>query len=271
MNKSVQIERHGHVLEITLDRPPVNAIDHRTSCDLYEAFCQLQDDPELRVGILAATGEKIFCAGWDLKEFAAVGDQMIDSGDYDLGPGGLGGLAEFWGLTKPVIAAVNGQAIGGGFEMLLAADLIVAAEHARFRLPEIALGFLPDGGGIQRLSKRIPYHLATELMLTGRPLTAQEARYHGLVCDVVAAADLLPRARALAAQVAEGAPLALQAMKEILARIEPLGIEASFALTRSAWRGDSGLPAYEKMLHSQDYLEGSRAFTEKRKPVYKGF
>ena len=118
MSESVTVRRHGPVLEIILDRPPVNAINLATSCDLYQAFAQLQEDPELRVGLLRATGEKVFSAGWDLKEFAAQGDQLQDSGNYDLGPGGLGGLPEFWQLHKPVIACVNGKAIGGGFEML---------------------------------------------------------------------------------------------------------------------------------------------------------
>lgn len=270
MNKSVMIERHNHVLEITLNRPPVNAIDLSTSCELYEAFSELQENPELRVGIITAAGERIFSAGWDLKEFASNGEDIVESGDYDLGPGGVGGLSEFWKLKKPVIAAVNGKAIGGGFEMLLGADLIIAAEHAEFLLPEIKLGFLPDGGGIQRLSKRLPYNLAAELMLTGRVLSAQEARHFGLVSDVVSAEELLPRARQLAHQISEGAPLSLQAMKEVMTAIAPLSDEESFSLTRKAWKGDSGLPIYEKMLRSDDYLEGSRAFSEKRKPVYKG-
>lgn len=270
MNKSVMIERHNHVLEITLNRPPVNAIDLKTSYALYDAFKVLQDDPEIRVGIITATGDHVFSAGWDLKEFADTGDDIVESGEYDLGPGGLGGLPEFWDLKKPVIAAVNGKAIGGGFEMLLAADLILAAEHTQFFLPEIKLGFLPDGGGIQRLCKRLPYNLATELMLTGRALTAQEAKHFGLVCDVVNPDALLPRARELAHQIAEGAPLALQAMKEVMSAIAPLSDEDAFALTRKAWKGDSGLPIFEKMLRSEDYLEGSRAFSEKRQPVYKG-
>ncbi len=270
MNKSITTERYGRVLEITLDRPPVNAIDLKTSYELFEAFNELQNDAELRVGIITAEGDRVFSAGWDLKEFAENGDAIVEGGEYDLGPGGIGGLPEFWGLKKPVIAAVNGKAIGGGFEMLLAADLIIASEHSQFLLPEITLGFLPDGGGIQRLSKRLPYNLASELMLTGRPLEAQEAKHFGLVNEVVASVDLLPRARELAQQIAEGAPLSLQAMKEVLAKIQPLSIEDSFKLTRQAWKGDSGLPIFEKMLRSDDFLEGSRAFSEKRQPVYKG-
>jgi len=270
MANHVEIKQQGAVVEIMLNRPPVNAIDYKTSCELYEAFRVLQQDPELRVGIIHGAGERLFSAGWDLKEYAETGDALVESGEYELGPGGLGGLPEFWGLKKPVIAAVNGKAIGGGFEMLLAADLILAAEHAEFRLPEIQLGFLPDGGGIQRLPKRLPYNVAADLMLTGRPFSASEALHYGLVKEVVAADQLLPRARELAQQIAEGAPLALQAMKEVMTSCESLSVEESFSRTRQAWKGDSGLPLLEKMLRSDDYLEGSRAFAEKRSPVYKG-
>ncbi len=270
MNKTVTTEQHGYVLEITLDRPPVNAIDLKTSCDLYEAFALLQQDPELRVGIITAAGERLFSAGWDLKEFADNGDAMVEGGEYDLGPGGLGGMSEFWGLKKPVIAAVNGRAIGGGFEMLLAADLIIAAEHVEFSLPEVKLGFLPDGGGIQRLGKRLPSNIAAELVLTGRSFSASEARSYGLVNEVVPADQLIIRARQLARQIAEGAPLSLQAAKETLSLLQTVDVEESFRLTRQAWKGDSGLPMLEKMLNSEDYLEGSRAFAEKRQPVYKG-
>ena len=270
MNKSVTIERHDHVLEITLNRPPVNAINLQTSCDLYEAFTLLQQDPELRVGIITAAGERLFSAGWDLKEFAANGDEMVEGGEYDLGPGGVGGMTEFWGLTKPVIAAVNGRAIGGAFEMLVAADLIIAAEHVEFSLPEVTLGFLPDGGGIQRLGKRLPYNIASELILTGRAFSANEAKHYGLVNEVVPAKQLMERAHELARQIAEGAPLSLQAAKETMGALQTLDDEESFRLTRQAWKGGSGLPMLEKMLNSEDFLEGSRAFAEKRPPVYKG-
>jgi len=270
MSNHVTTIKNGRVVEVVLNRPPVNAIDLKTSCELFEAFKAIQDDPEVRVGLFHTGGERIFSAGWDLKEYAETGDQLVESGEYDLGPGGLGGLPEFWGLNKPIIAAVNGHAIGGGFEMLLAADLIVASDTTQFWLPEIQLGFLPDGGGIQRLPKRLPWHLANELMLTGRRFSAQEAQRHGLVCEVLPAAELLGRARELAAQIAEGAPLAMQAMKEVMVATEALSVEQSFALTRRNWKDGTELPIYKKMLNSEDYLEGSCAFSEKRQPVYKG-
>ena len=139
------------VLEITLDRPPANAIDAATSRALYEAFARLESDPELRVGIVTAAGERFFCAGWDLKA-AAAGEEA----GADQGPGGFAGLTELHGRAKPVIAAVNGIAAGGGFELVLAADLVVAAEHAEFSLPETGLGIIPDAGGVLRLPRRLP-------------------------------------------------------------------------------------------------------------------
>ena len=270
MSMSVSCEKFGKVLEITLNRPPVNAINLQTSTDLYEAFKRLQEDDELSVGIITNKGGRFFSAGWDLKEFADKGDEMLESAHYDLGPGGLGGMSEFWGLKKPVIAAVTGSAIGGGFEMLLSADMILAAKEVEFWLPEAKLGFLPDGGGLQQLPKRLPYNLASELMLTGRKLGMEEAKHHGLVSEVLDADQVLARAHEVAATIADAAPLPLQAMKEVMALSTSLTVEQTFVQTRKAWIGGSELPMFEKMLTSDDYLEGSRAFSEKRPPIYKG-
>ena len=163
------VERHGAVLEITLNRPKVNAIDFDLSRRINEAVVMLRDDPELRVGLVTATGEKMFSAGWDLKALDA-GEQQLDNwweADADL-PGGFAGLTEMWNLNKPVIAAVNGLAIGGGFELVMACDLIVAADHVFFQLPEMPLGIVPDAGAIQRLPRRVPYNVAVEMLLLGR-------------------------------------------------------------------------------------------------------
>src|SRR5258708_20026109 len=166
----VRTEAVASVLAITLDRPPANAVDVATSHALYEAFARLEDDDSLRVGILTGAGERFFCAGWDLKA-AAAGEAL----DADHGPGGFAGLTEFHGRAKPVIAAVNGLAAGGGFELVLAADLVVAAEHAKFSLPEATLGIIPDSGGVLRLPQRLPRPVPLGLLLTGRPPTAAAA------------------------------------------------------------------------------------------------
>ena len=250
----------GGVLEITLDRPPANAIDAATSRALYEAFARLEADPDLRVGIVTAAGERFFCAGWDLKA-AAAGEET----DADHGPGGFAGLTELHGRAKPVIAAVNGIAAGGGFELALAADLVVAAEHADFRLPETGLGIIPDSGGVLRLPRRLPRAIAVELLLTGRPVTAAAAAGLGLVNQVVPGDQLLAAARDLAAQVARSAPLAVAAVLEVLAATEDRPVRDGFAALRSG-----RLPRYTAMLASQDAAEGPAAFAERRPPRWQG-
>ncbi len=267
MPEFVRTLRRGAVLEVTLDRPPANAITPAVGRELYEAFRLLQDDEALRVGILTGAGERIFSAGWDLKMVAQATDPGSINEEILNGPGGFAGITEFWDLHKPVIAAINGFAVGGGFEMTLAADIVVAADHAEFALPEMQRGFVPDVGAIQRLPRRVPYNVAVELMLTGRRMAAAEAVHWGLVHAAVPLPDLMPLARKIADGIAVSAPLAVQGLLEILPVIDPLSERDAFARTKP---GRSGLPIYERMLRSEDFLEGPRAFAEKRKPVWKG-
>ena len=254
-------------MEILIDRPPANAINPEISIAIHKALTTLQNDNKLHVGIITGGGERIFSAGWDLKEIASM-DNNQDALDSSINcPGGFAGITEFWGLKKPVIAAVNGIAVGGGFEIALACDIIIAADHVEFFLPEMQRGFLPDAGAIQILPRRIPYNIAMELLYTGRRMNAQEAQHWGLVNQVCGQKELMKTARIMAGDIAGGAPLALQALKEVMPAIQELPIQEAFAETKP---GNDKFPVYKKMLMSDDFMEGARAFTEKRKPLWKG-
>jgi crotonobetainyl-CoA hydratase len=257
MSAAVRVTRGDGVLEVVLDR--ANAIDSATSRALGQAFAGFRDDPELRVAIVTGGGEKFFCAGWDLKA-AAEGERP----DTDYGIGGFGGLQELPGLDKPVIAALNGMAVGGGFELALSCDLILAAQHVRFGLPEINAGTLADASTI-KLPRRIPYHVAMDLLLTGRWMDATEAKGWGLVNEILPAERLMPRAREIARLLADGPPLVFAAIKETLRRTEGLPFQSAMDLvTRKQ------LPTVKRLYESDDQLEGARAFAEKRKPVWRG-
>lgn len=255
----LRVSRRGGVLEVVLDRPKANAIDLETSRHMGEVFTEFRDDDSLRVAILTAAGTKFFCPGWDLK--AAAGGDAVD-GDY--GKGGFGGLQELRDLNKPVIAAVNGIACGGGLELALSADIILAADHATFALPEIRSGTVADAASI-KLPKRIPYHIAMEMLLTGRWFDAEEAARWGLVNRILPASELLNEAHKLADELADGPPLVFAAIKEIVREAEDMKFQD--ALNRVT---KSQLATVEKLYRSEDQLEGARAFAEKRDPVWKG-
>ncbi|MCK8485052.1 carnitinyl-CoA dehydratase [Aliiroseovarius sp. S2029] len=255
----IKTHRDGHVLEVTLDRPKANAIDLATSRIMGEVFTDFRDDPDLRVAIITGAGDKFFCPGWDLKA-AADGDAV--DGDYGLG--GFGGLQELRGLNKPVIGAVNGICCGGGLELALSADIILAADHASFALPEIRSGTVADAASI-KLPKRIPYHIAMEMLFTGRWLDADEAARWGLINHIHPAADLMAEARRMAALIASGPPLVNAAIKEIVREAEDMKFQdAMNRITKSQFE------TVEKLYRSEDQLEGARAFAEKRDPIWKG-
>jgi crotonobetainyl-CoA hydratase len=256
----VRTEVVDGVLAVTLDRPSANAIDVATSHALYDAFARLESDPALRVGVVTAAGDRFFSAGWDLKA-AAAGEAV----DADHGPGGFAGLTELFDRTKPVIAAVNGLALGGGLELALAADLIVLAEHAELALPEVRVGVVADSGGLLRLPRRLPIAIAHELVLTGRRMTAAEAARWGLANRVVPLTELMDAALGLAHEITAGAPLAVAAAQEVLAQTASLDVRDGFARMRSG-----ELAAYARMLGSEDAVEGPRAFAEKRTPEWRG-
>lgn len=253
----IGVAREGAVLWISIDRPgAMNALDPRAHRDMATALDRFQADEALRVAVITGSGEKAFCVGSDLKARAAHG------GD-DHPATGFAGLTHRFNLTKPVIAAVNGLAIGGGAEIVAAADLAVAAEHAQFGFPEPRVGLAAiGGGGLQRLARFMPMKFAMELMLTGRRITAQDALRIGLINEVVPASGLVARVRELAAEIAAGAPLAIEASKQVLLQsLQHCSLED--ALT-------AAYPAIERMLASDDAIEGSRAFIEKRKPNWQG-
>ena len=259
MNSPIQVETRGAVLVVTLNRPTANAIDVPTSRLMGDTFAAFRDDPVLRVAIITGAGDKFFCAGWDLK--AAAQGEVADS---DYGVGGFGGLQELPDLNKPVIAAVNGICCGGGLELALSADLILASEQATFALPEINSGTIADAATL-KLPRRVPYHVAMDLLLTGRWMDAIEAHHWGLVNETLPKDQLIVRANELADTLADGPPLVYAAIKEVLRESEGLAFQR--ALDQITGRK---IPSVDRLYSSDDQVEGARAFAEKRKPLWRG-
>jgi crotonobetainyl-CoA hydratase len=257
--EQIKTRIEGGILEVIIDRPKANAIDRATSTTLGEIFSGYRDNPELRVAILSGGGEKFFSAGWDLK--AAASGEEVD-GDY--GVGGFGGIQELENFNKPVIAAINGICCGGGLEVALCADIIIAADHATFALPEINSGTVADAASI-KLPKRIPYHVAMEMLLTGRWIDADEANRWGFVNEIVPATELMKRAWEVARVIESGPPLVYAAIKEVVREAENMKfLDALRKITKSEFA------TVKTLYESEDQLEGARAFAEKRDPVWKG-
>jgi crotonobetainyl-CoA hydratase len=257
MTHGINIVRDGAVLEVTIDRPKANALDRNASRQLNEVFTAFRDDPALRIAIVTGTGERFFCAGWDLKA-AAAGEKS----DEDWGAGGFGGLNYPRNLDKPIISAVNGIACGGGFEVVLGTDIIIMEEHARFALPEINVAVLADAGTI-KLRRRIPYHVAVEFLMTGRWMDAVEAKHWGLANHVVPKGEALAKAREIARQLVAGPPLLFPAIKQLMRLTETVPEHEAFAV-------HDALYAVQKVIQSEDLKEGAQAFTEKRTPRWQG-
>ncbi len=256
----IEVEKKDHLTIVTINRPEsMNAISPPVSAEMSAAFNEFDDDPDAWVCIVTGAGDRAFTAGNDLKYQARHGGEAVARETAKV-KGGLAGITFRFDCYKPFIAAVNGFALGGGFEVALACDIIIAAEHATFGLPEPRVGMIAGAMGVHRLPRQIPYHLAMGMILSSKRLSAQEAMQYGLVNEVVPMADLLTTAEKWAAEIMLGAPLAIQASKEA-------------ALKGLAYPLDEVprlFPIQEAMYSSEDFIEGPKAFAEKRPPQWKG-
>jgi enoyl-CoA hydratase/carnithine racemase len=253
-------EKRGHMAYVTLNRPErMNALDSHSHRELIEIFDDFAADGDAWVAIITGTGERAFCAGNDLKATAdasARGVKRVDAGSR------FAAITRGYNCPKPLIAAVNGVAAGGGFEIALACDIVIAAESARFGLPEPRVGLIAGAGGIHRLTRQVPLKVAMGMLLTGRLVSAEDGLRFGFVNEVVGAAELMDAAERWAADILECSPLLVQLTKE--AARDGFAMPVDEAIARD-W--EQRIP---RMLASEDYREGPRAFAEKRKPVWSG-
>lgn len=261
MSDTVHVTRNGAILEIVLDHPKANTINQPVSRRMGEVFAEFRDDPELRVAILTGAGPKFFSAGWDLNEASEVGG---DGYSADYGQGGLYGFAELPGLDKPVIIAMNGYAVGAGFEIALIADFVVASDNAQMWLAESQLGLMPDVGTFL-LPRILPPVIANEVLFANRRLSAAEAERWGLVNRVVPQDELMEAARELAARVIRTAPLAVAGIRQTVKESARMSLEEAYKALR-----EDGFAAMTRCINSEDAAEGPRAMLERRDPVWKG-
>jgi enoyl-CoA hydratase/carnithine racemase len=259
MTRFCQVERAGRVLIVTLNRPEVrNALHRAASDELDEVWTSFESDPELWVAILTGSGDRAFCAGYDMKDAGEASGAAFLANRH---PRGFGALTHRFGMVKPLIAAVNGVAVGGGLELALACDVIVSADHAEFGFPEPRVGRMAMDGGMHRLVRHVPLKIAMGMLLTGRRITSAEALRVGLVNEVVPVAKLMEAAHAWADEIISCAPLSVQATKEMALAGLGLPLPAAMALLT---------PAATRALESEDQTEGVQAFRERRTPQWKG-
>ena len=261
--KYIIVEKKEHITIIRLNRPEVrNAINPYVSFEIEDVFDEFENDLNAWIAIVTGVGDKAFSAGFDLKWAATTSIEEQKEAFGKLKYKAItGGLTFNPNITKPVIAAVNGFAFGGGFELALGADIIIAAEHALFSLPEPLVGRVPTEGGVHRLVRQIPYRLAMEILFTYRRITAQEGIKLGFVNKVVPLDLLMLEAEKMANVIMQGSPLAIRAIKQMVND----GLEMTLRKANTTL-----FPLYEKFRRSQDFIEGPKAFSEKRKPEWKG-
>ncbi|MFC1903929.1 enoyl-CoA hydratase/isomerase family protein [Chloroflexota bacterium] len=253
----IDYKKEGKIAILTISRPEaLNSINVSTAQELHEAMIDFRDDDKLWVGIITGAGDRAFCAGADIKDMLPFMKEHLPQKSWAIPANHMRGL-EIW---KPLIAAINGVALGGGLEIALACDLRIASEKARFGLPEVTLGLIPGWGGTQRLPRMIPRCKAAELLLMGKLIDAQEAYRIGLVNTVVTPEAVIPTAREWAETICQAGPLAVRAAKEAMIRSSSLTLEDGLRL-------ENALEAY--LMSTKDFTEGTTAFTEKRKPNFK--
>ena len=257
----IVVEQADPVTTVTINRPErMNALHPYAAIEMNQVFDDFESDPDQWVAIITGAGEKAFSAGNDLRFQAEHGGEKVRELRRQA-PGGFGGLHRRTSCLKPIIAAVNGFALGGGFELALSADIIIASTNASFGLPEPRVGLMAGAGGVHRLPRQIPYHIAMGVILAGKRLSADDALRYGLANEVVAPDELMSAAQAWAQEILKGAPMSVQASKE--ATLRGLDTTLEHAL-------DATFPTQLRMNGSEDYVEGPRAFAEKRAPQWKG-
>ena len=257
----IKVDMENHLTTITINRPDVmNSINPPTSLEMDAALNEFSEDPNAWACIITGAGEKAFSAGNDLKYWAEHGAKKAGQ-EFAQCKGGFGGITARHDCFKPIIAAVNGLAMGGGFEIALACDIIIASENAVFSLPEPRVGLMPGAGGVHRLPRQIPYHLSMGMIMTSKRITAKEARQIGIVNEVVSADQLADTVQGWVKEIFKGAPLSIRACKEATLKGYDMPLHTAMSTV---------FEQEEKMRNSKDIIEGPKAFAEKRQPQWKG-